>query len=160
MHTQTKNISDQDIFAMIAENNQEGWGRLYDKYAPAMYGIICKLTGNRNLSDEIFEASFLALTKKQNFCADGHSLCVFLLKYTHCFAREQLKERGITAVKIHVPETKFINILCSQHITLKELSSDFKITEEEVKQRLHTEFLEIRNQKNFEGVTLQSRTLT
>ena len=48
MHTQTKNISDQDIFAMIAENNQEGWGRLYDKYAPAMYGIICKLTGNRS----------------------------------------------------------------------------------------------------------------
>jgi hypothetical protein len=39
----SKNISSQRILSMIAENNLTGWEILFDKYAAAMYTVICSL---------------------------------------------------------------------------------------------------------------------
>ncbi len=132
---------------MIAENNLEAWRHIYDKYAPAMYGVICGLTDDRTLTEEIFTEAFLQLKEKQILSKVSYSLCLCLLRHTHVFARQQLKERGITLSKSPMEETSLIKILCSQHITIKEIASIFKITEQEAKKKLHLEFLELRQQR-------------
>ncbi len=138
---------------MIAENNLEAWGQLYDKYAPAMYGIICNLTDDRTLAEEIFKETFLQLKEKQILSKVTYALFPCLLRHTNIFARQQLKERGITCSNNPIEETSLINILCSQNINIKEVASIFDLTEEEAKKKLHLEFLELRSQSKEEKPT-------
>ncbi|MEO6166354.1 MAG: hypothetical protein ABIO98_02460 [Chitinophagales bacterium] len=79
---------------MIAVNNLEAWGHIYDKYAPAMYGIICSLTGDRTIAEEIFKDAFLELKEKQILSKDTSSLCPCLLRHTHIFCKTATKDMG------------------------------------------------------------------
>ena len=116
MLSQTKNIPDEQILLMFAENNLEAWEHLYDKYAPTMYGIIFSLSDDRTLAEDIFKEEFLQLKEKRILSGISHLLCSFLLRYTHTFARQQLKERGIDYSENPIVEASITNTLCSQHI--------------------------------------------
>ncbi|MEO5570655.1 MAG: hypothetical protein ABIT08_15570 [Bacteroidia bacterium] len=151
--SESKSISDQTILSMIAENNLEAWGHLYDKYAPAMFGIICTLTDDRTLAEEIFKETFLQLKEKQILSKVTYALCPCLLRHTHIFARQQLKARGIACSNSPVEQTSLINILCSQDINFKQAASIFNLTEEEAKKKLRAEFLELRSQSKEEKPT-------
>ncbi len=147
-------ILDKTILSMIIGNNLEAWALLYDKYAPAMFGIICNLTNNRTLAEEIFKEAFLQLKEKQIFSKNTYPLCPYLLKHTYTFTRQKLKERGIISTINQHEETSHIHILCSQHISLKELAVKFKLTEQEAKQKVRAEFLDLRNKtKQQENLT-------
>lgn len=130
---------------MIAENNLEAWEYLYDKYAAAMYGIICKLTDDRTLSEEIFIGAFLQLKEKQILSKTTHPICVCLLRHTHIFAKQELTNRGINSTN-KVEESSLINMFCSQHLTAKDAAVKLNITEQEVRRKLRLEFLELRSQ--------------
>ena len=150
MQLQTKKISDQNILSMIAENNLDAWELLYDKYAPAMYGIICNLTDDITLAKEIFKDAFIQLKEQRIFSKVTYSLCACLLRHTHTFARQQLKERGKACSNGTVENTSLIKVLCSQELSFKQAASNFNITEVEAKRKLHQEFLGLRAQ-NKEG---------
>ncbi|MEO6190803.1 MAG: hypothetical protein ABIO44_11035 [Saprospiraceae bacterium] len=154
VQVQTKKISDQNILSMIAENNLEAWGHLYDKYAPAMFVIICNLTDDRTLAEEIFKETFLQLKEKQILSNVNYSLCFCLLRHTHLSARQQLKERGRTCSSSPFEESSLINMLCSQDLSFKQAASNFNITEEEAKIKLRLEFLELRSQNKEEKPSL------
>lgn len=145
MQHQANNISDQNILSMIAENNLEAWEYLYDKYAPAMFGIICNLTMDRKIAEDVFKETFLQLKEKQILSKVTYALCPYLLRHTNTFAKQQLKERNIDCSKNPIEETSLINILCSQSINIKEVASRFNITVEEFKNKLRAEFLELRS---------------
>ena len=146
MHFQQEKISDQNILSMIAENNLKGWENLYDKYAPSMYGIICNLTSDRVIAEIILKETFLQLKLEEIFSKVTYALCPCLLRHTHTFAKQQLKERGQSPNQL-MEETSIIDILCSQNISLKEVAFKFNITEAEAMKNLRTESLELKNQK-------------
>ena len=150
MQLQTKKISDQNILSMIAENNLDAWELLYDKYAPAMYGIICNLTDDITLAKEIFKEAFVQLKEKRVFSKVTYSLCACLLRHTHTFARQQLKERGKACSNGTVEHTSLLKVLCSQELSFKQAASNFNITEAEAKTKLHQEFLGLRAQNKEE----------
>jgi len=145
MQQQTDILSDQIILSMIAENNLEAWAHLYDKYAPAMLGIICNLTDERKIAEEIFKEAFLQLKEKQILSKFTYALCPYLLIHTNTFARAQLKERGISYSNNTIDETSLINILCSQNRNITEVASKFRITTVEARNKLRSEFVEIRS---------------
>ncbi len=157
MQFQTKIKSDQNILSLIAENNLEAWEHLYDKYAPAMYGIICNLTDDKPLAEVIFKEAFLQIKEKQILSKATYSLCPCLLRHTHTFARQQLKERGRTCLNSPNQQTSLINMLCSQNLSFKQAASNFNITEEEAKRKLHEEFLALRLQNKQEKQSLQHK---
>lgn len=130
---------------MVAENNLEAWEHLYDKYAPAMFGIICNLVEDRKIAEEIFKETFLQLKEKQILSKVTYALCPYLLRHTNTFARAQLKERGISCSNNTIEETSLINILCSQNINTKEVATKLNITVDEAKNKLRSEFVEIRS---------------
>ena len=150
MHFPQEKISDQNILSMIAENNLEGWENLYDKYAPSMYGIICNLTSDRVLAEIVLKETFLQLKLEEIFSKATYSLCPFLLRHTHTFARQQLKERGKACSNGTVENTSLIKVLCSQELSFKQAASNFNITEAEAKRKLHQEFLGLRAQNKEE----------
>jgi len=58
-----------------------------------------RLTVYKTLAEEIFKETFLQLKEKQILFKNTYPLCPYLLKYTYTFARQELKERGITVPK-------------------------------------------------------------
>ncbi len=143
MSPQTKIISDQKILSMLSENDLKAWEYLYDKYAPAMYGIVCSLTDDLTVAQEIFKDAFIQLRKRQIFANIRYALCPFLLRHTYGFAKQQLNDRGIMFPKEPMKETSLINIFCSEQVSIKGVASRFDITEEEAKRKLQLEFLAI-----------------
>ena len=141
MSLQAKIISDQKILSMLAENDLKAWEYLYDKYAPAMYGIVCSLTDDLMVAQEIFKDAFIHLRERQIFANIRFALCPFLLRHTYGFTKQQLNDRGIKYPKEPMKETSLINIFCSEQVSIKEVASRFSIAEEEAKKKLQLEFL-------------------
>lgn len=151
-------IADQQIIALLEENNLLAWQKIYDKYAAAMYGLICNLTDNETVAEEIFVAVFIQLKEKEILSKIKYALCATLLRYTFSYTIKQLNELGINAKSYNpVQEVKLIHLLCTQCSSLKELVSILNITEEEAKKRLRSEILNLRNQKNLVAGAYDSR---
>ena len=110
-----------------------------------MFGIICKLTDDRALAEDIFKETFLQLKEKNILSRVTYSLCSVLLRHTHITARQQLNERGISIKKDQINENLIINILCSQNLSLKELAEKKKLNEAEARKKIRAEFLELRS---------------
>lgn len=141
-------ISDQQIIILLEENNLLAWEKLYDKYAAAMFGLICNLTNDKTLAEEIFITAFLQLKENQILSKVKFSLYPTLLRHTFSYTTKRLKALGINP-KIYNPleEVKLIHLLSTQCNSIKEVASIFNMTEEETKKKLRAELLNLRNQK-------------
>lgn len=50
--------SDDQLIAMIQNKNTKAFAHLYDKYAAALYGFICKQVDDKKMAEEILQQTF------------------------------------------------------------------------------------------------------
>ena len=142
---------------MLAKNNLAAWEHIYDKYAAVMYGVIDKLTPDKNLSEEILVNVFLQLKEKHNFSGPSHSLCAFLLRYTYNFAITQINSKKVNRQPVFFPDQKdIIGLLCTKCPSLNNAANTLNINSEEARLKLQEEFLSLRNRKNFKENTIEA----
>jgi len=147
MRVQEK-ILDQSIITLIKENNILAWEKLYDKYAACMYGLICNLTDDKTLAEQIFVSAFIELKEKKILSNVKHALCMPILRHTFSYATERLKEYGLNPKSFtEKEEVKIIHLLCTQCNSLEEVSSMLNMSEEETKKKLRSELQNLRYQK-------------
>ena len=157
MLSQTKNISNEIILSMLAKNNLAAWEHIYDKYAAAMYGLIIKVTGDKNFAEEILANVFLELKEKQNISGPSYSLCAFLLRYSYNFAIHQINNNKVSQQTIlHPDEKNIVELLCTKCSSINDAANTFNITTEEAKLKLHEEFLRLRNRKSLKENTIKA----
>ena len=150
MQLHSKNISNEIIVSLLAENNLTGWKHIYTKYGAAMYGVINKLTPDKNLSEEILANVFGELKEKQNFSGPSHSLYAFLLRYTYNFAIAQINRKKVNLqANLYPDEKNIIELLCTKCASLNDAANTLNITNKEAILKLHEEFLGLRNIKSF-----------
>jgi len=53
--------SDERLVACILQGDKQAFGELYDKYAPALLGIITKIAVDKKTSENILQESFLII---------------------------------------------------------------------------------------------------
>ncbi|MEO7210571.1 MAG: hypothetical protein ABIY35_06485 [Chitinophagaceae bacterium] len=149
MTLQSEAISGNQIIAMLEENNPLAWENLYDKYASVMYGLICNLTEDKLLAEEILMNAFLELKQKQILSKIKYALLPIIMRYTHSYTIEYLKNIRITEKTFHPQkETELIHLFTTQCSSLKVAASILNITVKETKKRLQVEFLNLRIQNN------------
>ena len=74
------NNEDRLLAIAIGRGDQQAFSKLYDKYAPALAGIISRIMGNYTATDEILQRIFLIVWNETgSFDASKHSL--FFLAY-------------------------------------------------------------------------------
>lgn len=88
--------SDLQIISLLAVNSILAWDQLYDKYAAPMYGLICKLTDDKLLAEEIFTTAFVELKEKKVLNNVKNKLSIALLSYTFSYTTKHLRGIGIT----------------------------------------------------------------
>lgn len=72
MHEKQDYPSDEDIFKLIADNKQQGFNQLYEKYVDQIINYAFYLIGDRHRAEEIAQEAFLrAYRDIENFRADS-----------------------------------------------------------------------------------------
>ncbi len=149
MTLQSEVLSGSQIIDMLQENDPLTWRHLYDKYASVMYGLICNLTEDKLLAEEILKKAFIELKQKQVLSKIKYALLPIILRYTHSYTTEYLKNISITKKTFHPPiETELIHLFTTQCSSLKEAAYMLHITEKEIKKRLQVEFQNLSMQNN------------
>lgn len=54
-------LPDNELFALLQKGEQGAMEYLYDKYAPSLFGVICKLAKDDQLSIAILKKSFIKI---------------------------------------------------------------------------------------------------
>jgi len=101
----------------IQQGNQKSLGALYEKYAPALSGIINKITNNAALNENILKKSFVkAWNKSHSFIPANCSLFTWLINITRQTAFEDIrieeKQNSIHNNTVYVAQKND-----SQHLT-------------------------------------------
>lgn len=55
--------SESELIALLKSNNKAAFEYLYDHYAPALYGIVCKIVKDKNIAEDVMQDSFLKIWK-------------------------------------------------------------------------------------------------
>lgn len=157
MITLLKNTSDSQIIAMLEENNPLVWEVVYDKYAVAIYGMVCNLIDDLDVAEKILTSIFVKLKENHLLAGIKFGLCANLLRITYSHTIKQLKLYGFQPKTIQsVEEVKIIRLLCTHCTSIKDVALILNQSEEEVKNRLRSEFLNFRNATtNNENLTKQ-----
>ena len=130
---------------MVIKKNQldmREWEKIYDKYSIPLFTLICNLTDDRIIAEEIFTETFVRLKDRLQLSEANYSLCAQLMRHTYITAMHQLKRNGIKPKVWHSPEeTKLIHLLCTQCNSLHEVALMMNITKDQAKKKLHENFL-------------------
>ena len=123
------------------------WGYFYEEYAPAMYGIIFNLKSDRAIAEAILTEAFDLLKERGLLERMQPAVWPCLLRFTYNFAAKRLKERQIKPDLSKQPiDGNLIMLLCTHCGTIAEAAAMLNMTEPEVHQKLHNEFLRLRHQ--------------
>ena len=94
------NNEDHLLAIAIGRGDQLAMSKLYDKYAPALTGIINRIIGDHTTADEILQRIFqLVWNEAGSFDASKHSLFTWLIKITRQAAIDTVRS---TKVESHV----------------------------------------------------------
>ena len=72
--------NDLELAVLMEEKDQESMAYFYDKYAPAVYGIICRIIKEKHMAEDCLAATFIqAWDQVADFRNSGISLFNWLL---------------------------------------------------------------------------------
>jgi DNA-directed RNA polymerase specialized sigma24 family protein len=92
IHNSIMADEDQGLAVSVKQGNWQSFGIAYDKYAPALLGIIKRIVNNEQLADEILQSTFVkAWQQVAAFNASKSSLFTWLINLARQTAFEAIK---------------------------------------------------------------------
>ena len=86
-------ISDNELIVLLLNKEKGAVEFLYDKYAPLLYGVICKLIKDDWLAQEILKKAFIQIwTQVSTAPLSGHKLFIWMHNITRNIAIEELSK--------------------------------------------------------------------
>ena len=152
---------DQKLIASILTGDKNAFGKLYDRYAPTLFGVICAITGDSKTSENILQQSFFLIWQniKANSLSSG-CLLTAMLTVARKLAKEYARaEQNNEASEIQKPldnvgikkytsletgkqsgfESKLMQLICIKGFTVEEILKELNISEAELKTKLKVE---------------------
>ena len=90
-HHSTRTDDDIGLAVSVKQGNLQSFGLLYDKYAPALSGIISSIADNKKLAEEILNISFVKVWNQiASFNTSNTSLLTWLINITRQTAFDEI----------------------------------------------------------------------
>jgi RNA polymerase sigma factor (sigma-70 family) len=103
-----RNTVDHELIEAVKQGNPQAFGKLYDRYAPVIYGVILKIVTDKKLSEDVLQKSFLQVRKEINgFNPTGERFLTWLLNIAKTSAQHVIstKPSKSTVETIHAAES-------------------------------------------------------
>jgi RNA polymerase sigma-70 factor (ECF subfamily) len=102
-------LAEQDalLIARIVDESDEGaFSQLYDRHAPLLFGLACRILGRENEAEEALQEAMLQLWRKAgNYDAGKGSVRAWLVVVTRSRCLDRLRRRSVvTRREIQMPE--------------------------------------------------------
>lgn len=134
--------NDIQLAVVMQQGNKQSLGILYDKYAPALFGIITRITNNEKTAENILSLTFVRIENQiAAFNSSFSSLFSWLINIARQTAFEEVKSEQAQNSEA------FNNVYCTQHtsafqwvyykgFTYSEVASKLQMSVEQVKQSI------------------------
>jgi DNA-directed RNA polymerase specialized sigma24 family protein len=99
-------VDDDDaaLAAAIKEGNQQSFGELYDKYAPALMGIISRIVKDTEQAEEILNNTFVNVWNQiAQYNGSQGTLLIWLINMARKTAFAEIKNAPLTTPKPKTP---------------------------------------------------------
>lgn len=140
----SKPYSQEEFISFIQKKDKVAFGSLYNTYSPVIYGVICKLSQDAHLSEEILQKVFVKIWQNiSNFEPSKQRLLAWMLIMTRSIADEVLQQNKDS--KIQTPNNNVINnkevlpLIYFKGYSLKRAAEALNISVEELKLKLKME---------------------
>ncbi len=105
-------LTDEELYRLIADNNLEVVEFVYDKYSPAIYGIILQKVKLRRVADDILTKTFIAFFKGPLQLSSSPPVSIFMR--LHNAACKYIKARDVlhvshSSLNIQFPGLFYLN---------------------------------------------------
>jgi len=79
---------------MLKQRTRESFDELYEKYSPALYGIICKIVNDATAAEDVLQESFVKIWKNiDNYTEEKGSLFTWVLSIARHTAIDYLRSK-------------------------------------------------------------------
>lgn len=172
MHDPT---TDEALIAATRSGDMDAFDQLYARYERRLYGYIVRLTGNRELAEDLFQEVFMGVLKDRSFDPDKGRFAawLFTVARNRCLMeRRKQKRRRALRPRLAVPEVEqdleqavdrnnrvwaameqltepqrqLLLLKQVGELTYKEIASMLDVAEGTVKSRLHAATVAFRHQ--------------
>lgn len=138
-----KMSDDQELFKLWLDGKPQGFSGLYDKYKNRVFGFLVRMTGDREIAEDLLQETFFAALRNANQFDRSRSFLSWLFGiahkrtidyFRHAKVESQHKEDAETAIgsKIDAPD---------QHLTNQSLRSIINEAVEELDPQQREVFL-------------------
>ena len=87
--------TEEELVALLRRHDQQAFSYLYDNYAPALNGIICRMVDDAQLSEDILQEAFVKIWT--NFSQYDHTkgrLFTWMINLTRNLTIDTLRSKG------------------------------------------------------------------
>lgn len=104
MHiAQSISNTEKETIALFKNGKKKAFEELYDKYAPLLYGDICKILGQTKLAERVLQQSFIDIWRmKASYEPDKEQLVLWMMRYAR---KNSLLVKNQTLQREDYPQT-------------------------------------------------------
>jgi len=122
-------ISEHQIVEMLHQNNRKVISIIYDKYAPALYGVVLRIVRSEEIAEDVMQDSFLKIWKNgKQYNSSKGTLFTWLLNIARNTAIDKTRSANFRRSDKIQPVDDFVSnkesnigIIKPEHIGVKEL---------------------------------------
>jgi RNA polymerase sigma-70 factor (ECF subfamily) len=99
-----RHSEDLDLWFAVKKGDREAFGKIYDKYAPLLMGVIIRMVKIESVAEEILQATFLHIWNQiHTFEASQHSFLTWMMQIARRLAVDTInaaKVKNLLADKL------------------------------------------------------------
>ncbi len=85
-------VSEEELILLLQQKNRKGFALLYDRYAPALYGVVLKIVRTEEVAQDVLQDSFVKIWKKMEaYNADKGTLFTWILNIARNTAIDKVR---------------------------------------------------------------------
>jgi RNA polymerase sigma-70 factor (ECF subfamily) len=85
--------TDEMLIEAVAQGDQGALSELYDRYAAAIFGLTLKITGQREVAEELTQEVFLRVWRRAGTFSAGRAVAPWLFGIAHNIAVDDLRRQ-------------------------------------------------------------------
>lgn len=89
----SKDIKDHELIKLLQQKNMSAYEFIYDRYAPLLYGVICKLVKDEVKAEKVLKKSFIQIwSQLSTMQAQKSNLFIWMHNITRNIALAEISE--------------------------------------------------------------------
>jgi RNA polymerase sigma-70 factor, ECF subfamily len=104
-HQTDEAVRDEQLISDVAQGDRGAFELLYDRYAPAVFGLALKMLGDREVAEEAVQEIFWRVWQRAKSFERGRSFAPWLFGIAHNYCIDELRRRRARPQSVYEDET-------------------------------------------------------